>query len=626
MNAVPPATSTRRLPRSLDPLPEESLPGYLLRLAHRLDLPPIRVAVLTGLAAGHVPHVPASRMVEMDPDMVHTFATATRLADHEAAGLTLAGPGGRGPDTAPPALRSLARIRTWVFTGGTRYCPQCLAGDGSQIQARHGGAWHKLWRLAPVFACTTHQRLLEHTCPACGHLALAHTTAGPAQILPRPRDPTLHPAQCRAALADGSACTHRLDAPDQHPAAGGHCHLLILQERLDALLHPAGPAAVNSAGRPTTPARYLADLRLVAALAQASWPHSRATTDLHGPAAELDRYLTGGRREADLRHLRQGIPRTTTTHDTPPVDPTACGSLLALAAEILDSADARTAHERLAPLAAHAPALRTWARKLLADTGPCSPALRAAAGLQPRRTEASGRPPTEARRRRFGHRHIPAHLTPEWHARYFSGLGAVNPQSLRRAAAVTLTQMCEGCTAAEAADILGLPPPLAASAADFARRLTTREGKLFHRALGELAGHLDTATHLIDYGRRRHATRTWVIAPTTWAELAGSLARDLARGGSRHNAADWSDRKRLFATVVVWTRVTRGEHFFAPALDPGPHPSRQVAEVRRYVLWAWRSAHGRTEPSSHYVPLIERLDALAADLAAEIDTGRDLPE
>jgi hypothetical protein len=26
------------LPRSLDPLPDESLPGYLLRLAHRLGL------------------------------------------------------------------------------------------------------------------------------------------------------------------------------------------------------------------------------------------------------------------------------------------------------------------------------------------------------------------------------------------------------------------------------------------------------------------------------------------------------------------------------------------------------------------------------------------------------------
>ena len=31
------------LPRSLDPLADESLPGYMLRLAHRLGLTPIRI-------------------------------------------------------------------------------------------------------------------------------------------------------------------------------------------------------------------------------------------------------------------------------------------------------------------------------------------------------------------------------------------------------------------------------------------------------------------------------------------------------------------------------------------------------------------------------------------------------
>ena len=39
------------LPRSLDPLPAESLPGYLLRLAHRLGLAPARIMQLTGLTA-----------------------------------------------------------------------------------------------------------------------------------------------------------------------------------------------------------------------------------------------------------------------------------------------------------------------------------------------------------------------------------------------------------------------------------------------------------------------------------------------------------------------------------------------------------------------------------------------
>ena len=43
-------TRPRPLPRSLDPLPDESLIGFMLRLSHRLDLPPARIATLTGLA------------------------------------------------------------------------------------------------------------------------------------------------------------------------------------------------------------------------------------------------------------------------------------------------------------------------------------------------------------------------------------------------------------------------------------------------------------------------------------------------------------------------------------------------------------------------------------------------
>jgi hypothetical protein len=39
------------LPSSLAPLPRESLPGYLLRLAWRLELAPARIAELCGLAA-----------------------------------------------------------------------------------------------------------------------------------------------------------------------------------------------------------------------------------------------------------------------------------------------------------------------------------------------------------------------------------------------------------------------------------------------------------------------------------------------------------------------------------------------------------------------------------------------
>jgi hypothetical protein len=40
----------------------------------------------------------------------------------------------------------------WVFSRASRYCPECLAGDGSPIHNRHGGAWRLVWRLPVTFA------------------------------------------------------------------------------------------------------------------------------------------------------------------------------------------------------------------------------------------------------------------------------------------------------------------------------------------------------------------------------------------------------------------------------------------------------------------------------------------
>ncbi len=56
------------LPRSLDPLPDESLPGYLLRLAHRLGLAPARIMQLTGLTASRDGRQPARRSLMLHLD------------------------------------------------------------------------------------------------------------------------------------------------------------------------------------------------------------------------------------------------------------------------------------------------------------------------------------------------------------------------------------------------------------------------------------------------------------------------------------------------------------------------------------------------------------------------------
>ena len=233
------------LPRSLDPLPDESLPGYLLRLAHRLGLAPARVMQLTGLTAGRDGHQPARRslMMHLDEAPAGAFARVTRLTAAEASQLCMSSMSGRYPWAAPQVTadkwgpRALAS--PWVFTSATRYCPQCLAGDGSRIQQQHGGAWQKAWRLPVVFACPAHRQLLEHLCPSCRQPAMSAAPGAPALLIPRAGDGGLHPAQCRAALKPQDAgrharpCGARLDAPAR---AGKDSpvpdDLLALQDRL----------------------------------------------------------------------------------------------------------------------------------------------------------------------------------------------------------------------------------------------------------------------------------------------------------------------------------------------------------------------------------------------------------
>jgi len=348
-----PADELSPLPRSLDPLPDEALPGYLLRLAHRLGLAPARVMQLTGLTAGRGGHQPARRnlMLRLDETLAGAFASAARLTAAEVAGLCTSSMSGRYPWAAPQVTadqwgpRSLAS--PWLFTSATRYCPQCLAGDGSYIQQQHGGAWQKAWRLPVVFACPAHRRLLEHLCPSCRQPAMSAAPGAPAWLVPRAYDKGLHPAQCRAALKPQSAgrharpCGARLDAParagEDSPATDD---LLALQDRLLQLLQAEEPASAMSVGQPTTPARYFADLRLACSLLNGAWPHSRNLISSPGTADDLDQYIAS---------ISGTAPRRHTLCDTPPLDARPGAALITTAVHILNGGDLRALGELLAP-------------------------------------------------------------------------------------------------------------------------------------------------------------------------------------------------------------------------------------------------------------------------------------
>src|SRR5260370_21808638 len=168
------------LPRSLDPLPEESLPGSVLRLAQRLGLARARVLQLAGLTGG----LQASRglMIDRDEAAAGSFACATRLTPAEITCLSMSSMSGRYPQAVPeitPGRQGTRPVTSpWVFTTATRYCPQCLAGDDSPVQRLHGGAWRKTWRPPVGFACPLAPPLAGPPVPARGPPARAPPPRG----------------------------------------------------------------------------------------------------------------------------------------------------------------------------------------------------------------------------------------------------------------------------------------------------------------------------------------------------------------------------------------------------------------------------------------------------------------
>src|SRR6266567_837217 len=220
----------RPLTRSLIPVPGESLPGFLLRLSYRLNLPPARIADLAGLRSAGVrgSRLPPILAAGIPAPALPVFTSVTRLTDSQAGELGLATWRGRYPVPAAGTATGYRRLDSrLVFAPATRFCPECLAGDGSAVQESFGGPWLKAWHLPVVFACPVHQRLLEHRCPDCGKLVRGRRPGAHFSLLPATRVAGLHPAQCRTELVPGrgrhivpDCCGARLDQPEgRRPAS-----------------------------------------------------------------------------------------------------------------------------------------------------------------------------------------------------------------------------------------------------------------------------------------------------------------------------------------------------------------------------------------------------------------------
>ncbi|WP_030398335.1 TniQ family protein [Kitasatospora purpeofusca] len=556
------------LARSLAPFPEESLPGFLLRLAHRLNRSPARIAVLTGLAPyrlGHTVKLPAHLLVALRPESAARFAAATRLTTAEVQALGLRAHQVAYPPIADTGERPDGRFgsNVWAFTAASRFCPLCLAGDGTAVQDAHGGPWRLPWHLPVVFACPRHRRLLDHLCPSCRR-PLNVSVQGRAALILHPTGHVLHPAQCRNHALDAGtrkpkpACGADLTATAADTGARGDADLgtlLDLQSRLLARL--ASPD-------PDEPL-FFPDLIAVSQLITISWP--AAVDDLSLPDVQvdaLDEHVHAMRRRtADRPHGDNGRIVI-----GPPPAAAACAGLLAMSERLVthpDPAGAREAVQTLARRAVERDRTRfvgiirrgqfslPLARALAVQRG----GFHATVGAG---TSAALRVPT--RTCLFTAREIPQLLPAaayERHLAHFTTRLTVdsrnNARLVRRAAALKLAEMTGGGALADGARLLGIPRGHALSGLQQLRLRTDSEGawQRFLHGLDAIAAELDDQEDRIDYQRRRTALEDWTIPPADWAHLTDGLPM-----------LDATPGLRICASVLVWTQVTEGDYLFSP--------------------------------------------------------------
>lgn len=593
----------RPLARSLDPLPDESLGGYLLRLASRLRVAPLHLARMTGCVS--TPRTSLSRRLLLDLQ-IRDFTRITRLTGEEAESLTLR----RWAQRYPPIARSLSpdarRTDSWLFNHTPRFCPRCLAGDGTALQQQYGGPWKKQWHLPVSFACVDHQFLLHDTCP---HDHPAGRWTQP--LISQSADDTLHPAQCRHPGIGTTgrrgmtrrSCGARLDDL-AHTGPGPTPNMLDTQRRI---LDYLGPGRSDAAA-----ARFFSDLRLVTTILSAAWP--------------LDRHLIDPAMDTAVdEHVRNlGSPNYRTV-DTPPNNITAAAALLTAAVTVLDDTTRQTA------LVQHLRESRTgrasrepWVGVFTRHAASCSPALRYI--IEPfTRTfqRAGGSHGARAPDHTGGYRaeHVPAFIPEDWYERHFTPIAEVNPMFIRRTIALRLVQAVAGGSLGEAADFLGIAHP----ARSWQGRIYSGAGQVhtsaknqpdphtFDTALTALMVDLDaSAAHLVNYQHRREALQAWSIDEDTWRELVTRLPP--IPGPTR---PDLGDRKRQLASIYIWTRTTSGEHHFAPRPieDAQPPEVQNAWTLRRNTILSLMRNH----PGPHYTALRSQLEILAETLSRTID-------
>ncbi|MCG7526923.1 TniQ family protein [Streptomyces sp. OfavH-34-F] len=613
-----------QLPRSLSPLPGEDLHGFVLRLAHRLDMKPVVLLQHTGLIAPNSHSAPAPRMFMLEKDALAAFCATTGMTTHDADALTFK----PHVNSYPPVAEALLGMRgltpaprgvfpAWLLTTSTRYCPSCLAGDSSAIQQRHGGPWQLAWRMAANFACLEHRCFLRTTCPSC-ELPVQMIRGTSRSLIVEPHADPLHPAQCRNVVDPRRGpCGARLDTADLNASDFPSDDLLHLQRRL----LQARPYGASSALDPLAGHNRMTDLLVLAALIRATWPLTANLAPSGSLAQALEDDLSRPGPAPSLRISSTAQKRW----DSDVFSARGTAALLAISARILNL-----------PL----PELRLELGRLIAESPPRDDIAWGHTWLTLRRDSSPlfrhevlqlldqrfPRPlPTQValpgflqiRQRSYSPQAIPQQLPEEWTQIITAPLGhsgrSPGNVAIRRALAAHLVQAATGMSLKEAGAYLGIP----SAWMDAWGRFRPLEERLHGRRVDlptlfqRLADHVADQPPL-DYHARRKRFANWTLSDSAMQKIVDKYPsrRRFIVGGS-HKAS----RIGTGFSALVWSRLTGSEWRLAPDLQPLPRGGVDVVDASIIC-----SLQGR-DPT--HQPFYKYLHDLLPDYASAILGGED---
>ncbi|MEV4874232.1 TniQ family protein [Streptomyces syringium] len=602
----------KQLPRSLSPLPGEDLNGFVLRLAHRLDMKPRVLMQHTGLIGPRSNSAPARRMFMLEADVLAAFCATTGMSTQDADALTFK----PHVNSYPPVAEALLGMRglapaprgvfpVWLLTTSTRYCPSCLAGDGSAIQQRHGGPWKLAWRMAANFACLEHRSFLRTTCPAC-QLPAQMIRGNSRCLIVEPHLDPLHPGQCRNIVdPQQGPCGARLDIADLNDRDIPSDDLLDLQHRL----LQSRPYGTRSPLDPLAGHNRMTDLLVLAALIRATWPLTDNLAPSDSLARALDHDLSRPGPAPSLRISTAAQKRW----DSDVFSAHGTAAILAIAAQILNLPLPELRLE-LGRLIAELPPRDNpaWGHTWLTLRRDSSPLFRHEV-LQlldqrfprPLPTQVALPAFLQFRRRSYSPEGIPQRLPADWAEIITAPLGHTSRSpthvAVRRGLAAHLVQAATGMSLKEAGAYLGIPPEWMDNWGKFRpleERLQGRRADLptlFQRLTDHVARQPPT-----DYFARRQRFADWTLPESVMQEIIESYPdrRRIIAAGSRSG-----ERLRICFSAMIWSLITGSEWRLAPGMEPNPAPKAESSATDATLI----SILEHTRPGAHFYTHLHNL-------------------